>query len=96
LTTYDLKFFKSALKEWQHLDSTVREQFRKKLAERLRAPHVESARLAGLPDCYKIKLVASGYRLVYRVIEGELVVLVIAVGRREAREAYRKAHTRLR
>lgn len=93
--TYELKFRKSALKEWQQLDSTVRGQFRKKLAERLVTPHVESARLSGMPNCYKIKLVASGYRLVYEVVEGELVVLVIAVGRREADAAYRKAQERL-
>jgi mRNA interferase RelE/StbE len=29
------------------------------------------------------------------VIDGELVVLVVAIGKREANEAYRKAHTRL-
>lgn len=95
MKTYELKFHKSALKEWQHLDSTVRMQLRKKLAERLMAPRVDSAYLAGMPDCYKIKLMASGYRLIYRVIDGELVVLVVAIGKREADEAYRKARTRL-
>ena len=44
---------------------------------------------------YKVKLVASGYRLIYQVIDDELIVLVIAIGKREANEAYRKAHTRL-
>jgi mRNA interferase RelE/StbE len=95
LKTYELKFRKTALKEWQQLDSTVRKQFLKKLVERLASPHVESARLSGMVDCYKIKLVASGYRLVYQVIDGELVVLVVAVGKREAHEAYRKARLRL-
>jgi mRNA interferase RelE/StbE len=91
LKTYELKFRKSALKEWRQLDATVRKQLLKKLSERLISPHVESARLSGLADCYKIKLVASGYRLVYQVVDGELVVLVIAIGKREADEAYRKA-----
>jgi mRNA interferase RelE/StbE len=95
LKTYELKFRKTALKEWHQLDSTVRKQFLKKLAERLVTPHVESARLSGMVDCYKIKLVASGYRLVYQVMDGELIVLVIAVGKREAHEVYKKARTRL-
>lgn len=95
MKTYELKFRKTALKEWQQLDSTVRKQFIRKLAERLVAPHVESARLSGMADCYKIKLVASGYRLVYQVADGEFVVLVIAIGKREADEVYRKARTRL-
>jgi mRNA interferase RelE/StbE len=95
LKTYELKFHQSALKEWHRLDTTVRAQLRKKLVERLAMPCVDSARLVGMPDCYKIKLAASGYRLVYRVIGGELVVLVVAIGKREADEAYRKARTRL-
>ncbi|WP_322010941.1 type II toxin-antitoxin system RelE/ParE family toxin [Paraburkholderia sp. J12] len=95
MKTYELKFLESALKEWQRLDATVRAQFKKKLAERLEHPHVASARLHDMPDCYKIKLAAVGYRLVYRVIDDALVVTVIAVGRREASRVYRIASQRL-
>ena len=38
--TYELGFLESALKEWRKLDSQTREQFKKKLVERLEAPHV--------------------------------------------------------
>jgi mRNA-degrading endonuclease RelE of RelBE toxin-antitoxin system len=41
--------------------------FKKKLEERLANPRVPSAALHRMPDCYKIKLRTSGYRLVYRV-----------------------------
>jgi mRNA interferase RelE/StbE len=95
LKTYELKFLESALKEWQRLDATVRAQLKKKLAERLEQPHVASARLSGMPDCYKIKLAALGYRLVYRVVDDELVVVVIAVGKREANRVYRAASLRV-
>ena len=54
--TYNLEFKASALREWQKLDSSIREQFKKKLKERLETPRVESCKLAGMPDCYKIKL----------------------------------------
>jgi len=38
-------------------------------------PRVEANRLHSLPDCYKIKLRSSGYRLVYQVIDHEVVCL---------------------
>ncbi len=62
--TYELAFDRRALKEWQKLGHTIREQFKKKLAERLENPRVPAARLHGHADRYKIKLRASGYRLV--------------------------------
>jgi len=40
---------------------------------------------------YKIKLRASGYRLVYEVIDQEICVMVIAVGKRDKSEVYRQA-----
>ena len=40
-------------------------------------------------DCaYKIKLRSTGYRLVYEVDEGEIIVFVIAVGKRENNVVY--------
>ncbi|MGF1548714.1 MAG: type II toxin-antitoxin system RelE/ParE family toxin [Thiotrichales bacterium] len=89
--TYSLEFRDSAWKEWQNLDRPLREQFRSKLLERLENPRVESARLFGLPDCYKIKLRAAGYRLVYQVFDDRVVVVVVAVGKREDSAVYRKA-----
>ncbi len=37
--TYELAFDRRALKEWQKLGHTIREQFKKKLAERLENRH---------------------------------------------------------
>jgi len=44
---------------------------------------------------YKIKLRSSGYRLVYEVVDNELYVLVIAVGKRESGKVYEKALKRV-
>jgi mRNA interferase RelE/StbE len=93
--SYELEFKESALKEWQKLDNSVRELFKKRLAERLIVPRVESARLAGMPDCYKIKLRDVGYRLVYQVNDNLLIVDVIAVGKRENNLVYRLAKERV-
>lgn len=71
--TYSLEFKESAFKEWQKLDGAIRGQFKKKLAERLERPHVASARLSGMTDCYKIKLKNAGYRLVYQVDDKRVV-----------------------
>lgn len=93
--SYELRFKESALKEWRQLNAPVREQFKKKLAERLENPHVPSARLHGALNRYKIKLRSVGYRLVYEVRDNELVVSVIAVGKRERNAVYRDAARRL-
>ena len=92
---YSLEFDARALKEWQKLGDTVRLQFKKKLAQVLTNPRIEANRLHSLPDCYKIKLRSSGYRLVYQVIEQEVTVFVVAVNKREREQAYRKAEARL-
>ena len=88
--TYDLKFLPAALKEWKKLAPPIREQFKKKLAERLENPHVPSAKLSGYESVYKIKLRTAGYRLAYEVVDQEVVVYVLAVGKRDKDAIYRK------
>ena len=92
--TYRLKFEKRAWKEWETLGHPVRDQFKKKLAERLKNPRVPSAKLSGHADRYKIKLRSAGYRLVYQVFDDEVVVSVIAVGKRENSDIYNTASGR--
>jgi mRNA interferase RelE/StbE len=94
--TYELAFKATALKEWKRLGATVREQFKKKLAERLEHPHVPSAALSGAANLYKIKLRQSGYRLVYSVEDHIVTVTVIAVGKRDRNAVYDAALSRLR
>jgi mRNA interferase RelE/StbE len=91
---FDLEFLPSAKREWDKLGSTIRQQFVKKLRERLEHPRVPSAALHGMPDHYKIKLRQLGYRLVYRVDDSIVTVVVIAVGRRERGDVYTAAQTR--
>lgn len=93
--SYELRFKESALKEWRQLNAPVREQFKKKLAERLEQPRVPSAALHGARDLYKIKLRAAGFRLVYQIDDGIVTVTVIAVGKRERNAVYAAALTRL-
>ena len=92
--SFELGFLADALKEWGKLDADIREQFKRKLAERLLNPRIESAKLAGQKDRYKIKLRSAGYRLVYEVRDAQLIVVVVTVGKRERNEAYRQAAKR--
>lgn len=93
--TYRLVFKQEAQKEWKKLDTTIKEHFKKKLKKRLISPRVEADRINGMKDCYKIKLRSAGYRLVYEVRDQEVVVSVVAVGKRERNEVYKIATKRI-
>ncbi|MCP3699908.1 MAG: type II toxin-antitoxin system RelE/ParE family toxin [Aliivibrio sp.] len=93
--TYDIEFDKRALKEWEKLDSEVKKQFKNKLSKVLENPKIEANRLRELPDCYKIKLRKSGYRLIYQVQDDRVIVFVVAIGKRDKSKAYKDALKRV-
>jgi mRNA interferase RelE/StbE len=79
------------------LDGSVREPLRRLLRKRLDNPHVPGAELHGeLRGYYKIKLRKQGIRLVYGVEDDVLVVMVMAIDKREDGLVYRSAANRLR
>lgn len=92
--TYELEFHPDALKEWHALDHSIRAQLKKKLAERLREPQVPASRLIGYTNRYRTKLRSAGFRLIYDVQGSRLVVLVIAVGKRDRSQVYKAADRR--
>jgi mRNA interferase RelE/StbE len=93
---FRLQFLPEALDEWNALDGSVREVLRKALKKRLEQPRPPGAQLHGdLRNCYKIKLRKQGYRLVYSVEDNVLIVLVLAIDKREDMAAYRSAVERL-
>ena len=93
---YDLAFRPSAKRAWHKLDPSVRHKLEKTLERRLQNPFIESAALSGdLAGCYKIKSKSSGIRLIYKVTESELILLVITVGKREGGESYDDAKVEL-
>ena len=92
---YTLEFVIEAKNELSRLDKVLQIQLLKKLKSRLSSPRVPAAKLSNMPDCYKIKLRASGVRLVYEVIDNRLVVLVFGVGKRDDNAAYIAAKKRL-
>ncbi len=91
---YRLKFLPSSRKEWEKLDNSIQKQLKKKLKERLISPCVPGSELRGFKNYYKIKLRSSGYRLVYEVIDEEIYILVIVIGKRSRNEVYKQAKNR--
>ncbi len=93
--SYSLLFLPQAKKEWDRLDHSIKNQFKKKLIERLETPEIEKDRLHGqLKHCYKIKLRQAGYRLVYQVDKHAITILIIAIGRRDHDAIYLSAKAR--
>lgn len=93
---YRLQFVPSAWDEWQKLDGSVREPLRKLLKKRLDQPHVPGSALRGpLLGHYKIKLRKQGYRLIYGVEDDVLIVMVMAVDKREDSVVYQSAVSRV-
>ncbi len=94
--SYKLRFHELALKEWNKLAPDLRDRMKRKLGERMVNPHVPSAALWGMENCYKIKLRKAGYRLIYRVEKDAAVLTVMAVGKRDKLKVYSAAQLRVR
>ncbi|GGD63235.1 type II toxin-antitoxin system RelE family toxin [Lacimicrobium alkaliphilum] len=93
--TYKLRFLPAALKEWEKLAAPIKSQFKKKLAQRLENPRVPADKLSGYDSVYKIKLRSAGYRLAYEVTDDELLVYVLAVGKRNKGQVYSSVKKRI-
>jgi len=92
---YKLHFIKKSKKEWDKLNSTIKEQFKKKLAKRLIEPVVLADKLSGYENIYKIKLRSSGFRLAYEVRDDKIIIVVLAVGKRENNDVYDALKSRI-
>ena len=93
---YRLQFVPSAWTEWQKLDGSVKKLLRKLLKKRLDDPHVPGSALHGaLAGHCKIKLNEQGYRLMFGVLDDVLIVMVMAIDKREDSVVYQSAMARV-
>ena len=81
--TYNLDFKPKALREWNKLDHSIKDQFKKKLKTIVQNPIIPHNKLSGHDNVYKLKLRSSGFRLAYEVKEEEIIVLVLKIGKRD-------------
>ena len=91
----EIKFTDISNKEYKKLNSTIQEQFKKKLKERLKNPRVQKDKLSGYENVYKIKLRSSGFRLAYEVKDEQILVLVLTVAKRENNKVYENLKDRI-
>jgi mRNA interferase RelE/StbE len=85
---YEVVFRPKAAKAFKKLDPALQRQVAQKLSERKLNPKVLADSVHEIPGAYKIKLRASGFRLIYLVRDAQLVILVLSIGKREREEAY--------
>lgn len=95
--SYSIEIAPSARREWKKLDHDIKIQLVKKLEKILDNPRIAALRLSSMSDCYKIKLRSKGYRLIYQIFDDRLILMIIAVGKRDAskNDVYDLAKTRI-
>jgi mRNA interferase RelE/StbE len=87
---FRIEFTEGAEKEFEKLDGSVRLQVLKALARRAENPIVPASRLSGSNgSLFRIKFRDAGLRLIYKVYEEEILVLVLTIGRRDDGEVYK-------
>ncbi|MBK9214917.1 MAG: type II toxin-antitoxin system RelE/ParE family toxin [Chloracidobacterium sp.] len=90
MSVYTVEFVKSAEKEFLKLPKKIRDRFVEALKLLAISPFSELLKikkLKGTDDAYRIRI--GEYRLIYKIEQDVLTVLVIKVGHR--REVYRRS-----
>ena len=94
--TYSIKVHDDFKTDLEKLSKPIKDQLYKKLKKIQINPHIPKNRLKGeLSSCYKIKLLKAGVRLVYQVVDDELFILLVTVGKRADSEVYEEAKQRV-
>ena len=95
---YSIEIAQSARREWKKLDHSIKQQFQKKLDQLTANPKIPSAKLRGYKDAYRIKLRDAGYRLIYRVIDEWLIIVIVTVAKRDSskKDVYHLGEQRLK
>lgn len=86
---YRVKFTAESQAEFEKLDGSVKPQVLRAIERRAESPIVPSARLSGGNGLlFRIKFRGAGLRIIYEVIDDEVVILVLKIGRRDEKNLY--------
>jgi len=95
---YDFKFYEEAEKDLAKLNNSIKKLFAKKLTQILKNPQIgkdlgnkNNLKLSGLKKVYFDN---KRYRIVYEIVNQEIIIHIIAIGKRDDMEVYKKAHSR--
>jgi mRNA interferase RelE/StbE len=89
--TFEIIFRPRAKKAFDRLGTADQRQLAAKLKKRCANPRVQADAVREITDSYKVKLRSSGIHAIYQVRDHQLVLLVLAIGKREREEAYQEA-----
>jgi mRNA interferase RelE/StbE len=96
---YRVTLTAEAADDFRHLDGSLRKPVAKQLKKLETAPllgeHLGSKAGLDLTGYYKLYVAKKGARIVYRIIEQEVIVEVVAIGRREDLAVYQAALKRI-
>jgi mRNA interferase RelE/StbE len=96
---YKVSLTPDAARDYRNLDQSVKEQVAKQLRKLETSPQLGEhlGRRAGLDltGYHKLYAARKTLRIVYRILELEVVVEVVAIGKREDLAVYREAVKRL-
>jgi len=96
---YNFEFHPEAKEELKKLNNSIQILFTKKLKQVLNAPEIgiklgnkNNLKLTGLKKVYFNN---KKHRIVYEIIENKVIIYIVAVGKRENMDVYKKADNRL-
>ncbi len=96
---YNFEFHPEAKKELTKFNNSIQILFTKKLKQILNAPEIgiklgnkNNLKLAGLKKVYFNN---KKHRIVYKIVEEKILIYIIAVGKREEMDVYKKANMRV-
>ena len=88
-----------AAQDFRTLDGSVKEQVARQLRKLEATPflgeHLGNRGGLDLTGYYKLYAARKAIRIVYRIVETDVIVEVVAIGKREDFEVYRKAFKRI-
>ncbi len=96
---YKVVLTAQAAKDFRTLDGSVKEQVARQLRKLETAPllgeHLGNRGGLDLTGYYKLYAARKAIRIVYRIVKMEVIVEVVAIGKREDFEVYREAFKRI-
>ncbi len=96
---YNFKFHPEAEKELTKLNRSIQILFKKALKKILKSPELGidlgNKYNFDLSGCKKMYFDNKRYRIVYQIIEDEVIVYLISIGKRDKMDVYKKANERI-
>lgn len=80
---YAIKFHKNAIKAIQKLDKSTRNRILDQisiLSENPRSPELNTKKMQGTKNQFRLRV--GSYRIVYSILNDELIIIIIRVGSR--------------